>query len=159
MKELENAFLELTEQYKRLIYKVCYLYASERNDANDLFQDVILNLWKGFPLFRGESRIETWIYRIALNTCISQLRKQNKRPLFVPLSVEVTQLYEPDEENRMAELYRLIQKLNAMEKALILLYLEDRSYDEIAQLTGISKTNVGTKLTRIKEKLKQLSDQ
>lgn len=159
MKELENAFLELTEQYKRLIYKVCYLYASERNDANDLFQDVILNLWKGFPLFRGESRIETWIYRIALNTCISQLRKQSKRPLFVPLSVEVTQLYEPDEENRMAELYRLIQKLNAMEKALILLYLEDRSYDEIAQLTGISKTNVGTKLTRIKEKLKQLSDQ
>ena len=131
MKELENAFLELTEQYKRLIYKVCYLYASERNDANDLFQDVILNLWKGFPLFRGESRIETWIYRIALNTCISQLRKQNKRPLFVPLSVEVTQLYEPDEENRMAELYRLIQKLNAMEKALILLYLEDRSYDVV----------------------------
>lgn len=159
MRNNEQAFLELTERYKRMIYKVCYMYASDKEPVGDLFQDVILNLWKAFPSFRGESSEETWIYRVALNTCITQLRKQSKKPTMMPLTVDVENLTDTDDDRMLRELYRLIRQLNTVEKAIILLYLEDKPYDEIASLIGITKSNVGVKISRIKEKMKQMSNQ
>ncbi|MEG1617616.1 MAG: sigma-70 family RNA polymerase sigma factor [Bacteroidales bacterium] len=158
MKENEQAFLELTERYKRMIYKVCYMYASDKEPIGDLFQDVILNLWKAFPSFRGESSEETWIYRVALNTCISQLRKQSKKPPMLPLSLEIESLADPKDDPMLRELYRIIRQLNTVERAIILLYLEDKPYEEIASLIGITKSNVGVKISRIKEKMKQMSN-
>lgn len=159
MRNNEQAFLELTERYKRMIYKVCYMYASDKEPVGDLFQDVILNLWKAFPSFRGESSEETWIYRVALNTCITQLRKQSKKPTMMPLTVDVENLTDTDDDRMLRELYRLIRQLNTVEKAIILLYLEDKPYEEIASLIGITKSNVGVKISRIKEKMKQMSNQ
>lgn len=159
MRNNEQAFLELTERYKRMIYKVCYMYASDKEPVSDLFQDVILNLWKAFPSFRGESSEETWIYRVALNTCITQLRKQSKKPTMTPLTVDVENLTDTDDDRMLRELYRLIRQLNTVEKAIILLYLEDKPYEEIASLIGITKSNVGVKINRIKEKMKQMSNQ
>lgn len=159
MRNNEQAFLELTERYKRMIYKVCYMYASDKEPVGDLFQDVILNLWKAFPSFRGESSEETWIYRVALNTCITQLRKQSKKPTMTPLTVDVENLTDTNDDRMLRELYRLIRQLNTVEKAIILLYLEDKPYEEIASLIGITKSNVGVKISRIKEKMKQMSNQ
>ena len=158
MKDIEQRFLDLTDKYKRMIYKVCYVYTENHEDVNDLFQDVILNLWKAYPSFRGESKEETWMYRVALNTCISVLRKQSRKPDFIPLNIEAEVLTGSDDENLLAKMYALISKLNKVEKAIILLYLEDKPYDEISAIIGISKTNVGVKLSRIREKLKVMSN-
>ena len=158
MKEIEQRFLDLTEKYKRMIYKVCYMYADSPDDVNDLFQEVILNLWKAYPSFRGESKEETWLYRVALNTCISILRKQSRKPEVIPLNIEAESIAGTEEENLLARMYTLISRLNKVEKAIILLYLEDNSYDDIAAVTGITKTNVGVKLSRIREKIKDMSD-
>ena len=134
------------------------MYNENPEDVNDLFQDVILNLWKAYPSFRGESKEETWMYRVALNTCISVLRKQSRKPDFIPLNIEAEVLTGSDDENLLAKMYALISKLNKVEKAIILLYLEDKPYDEISAIIGISKTNVGVKLSRIREKLKVMSN-
>ena len=159
MDEKEKSFLDMIDLYKRLIYKVCYMYSSSEHTPDDLFQDVTLNLWKAFSNFRHESSHETWIYRIALNTCISQLRKQKSKPAFIPLNVEIDVISENYDESRLTEMYNMIKKLDSVEKAIVFLYLEDKSYDEIATMIGITKSNVGVKLSRIKEKLKQMSNQ
>ena len=98
------------------------------------------------------------MYRVALNTCISVLRKQSRKPDFIPLNIEAEVLTGSDDENLLAKMYALISKLNKVEKAIILLYLEDKPYDEISAIIGISKTNVGVKLSRIREKLKVMSN-
>ena len=156
----EKEFLEMVTAHKRIIYKVCYVYAKGQDDLNDLYQEVILNLWKGFPNYRGESKQSTWIYRIALNTCISFLRQANARPRTVALTTELAwqAAAEEGKTGQLQELYRLINGLGELERALILLWLEERSYQEMAEILGISKGNVAVKLTRIKEKLKKMSN-
>lgn len=134
------------------------MYANETDTPDDLFQEVVINLWKGFPDFRGESKIQTWMYRISLNTCITFLRKSGKRPITQTLTDEHLEYTESGDMSAIKELYLLINQLNAFEKAIILLYLEDRSYDEIAQIVGITKINVGVRITRIKEKLTQMTN-
>jgi RNA polymerase sigma-70 factor (ECF subfamily) len=156
--EQKQQFVQLIEQNKALIYKFCYMYANEIDTPDDLFQEVVINLWKGFPEFRGDSKIQTWMYRISLNTCITFLRKSDKRPKTQSLTDEQLEYCESDEMVHIRELYTLINKLNAFEKAIILLYLEDRSYDEIAQIVGISKSNVGVRISRIKEKLTEMTN-
>jgi len=151
----EAEFLEMLQEYNRIIFKVISFYADEKATSNDLYQDVVLNLWKAFPNFRQDSQLSTWIYRIALNTCVSFLRKNSRRPTFVEITPEIKAYNEENET--LAELYACINQLGKLERALILLYLEDRPYKEIAEIMGITATNVSTKINRIKEKLKQIS--
>ena len=159
-KELEKDFLEMIGAQKRTIYKVCYIYANDQDDLNDLFQETVLNLWKSFPRYRGDSTLNTWVYRIAMNTCITFLRRSSSRPQTVPITAQVASSLETDEEtaSRLRDLYRLINQLGKLERALILLWLEERSYQEMADILGLSKANVAVKLTRIKEKLKKMSN-
>lgn len=158
MEDKKKQFVHLIEQNKALIYKFCYMYANETETPDDLFQEVVINLWKGYPDFRGESKIQTWMYRISLNTCITFLRKSGKRPKTQALTDEQLEYAESGDMTPIRELYTLINKLNAFEKAIILLYLEDRSYDEIAQIVGITKSNVGVRINRIKDKLSQMTN-
>ncbi|MBQ8045780.1 MAG: sigma-70 family RNA polymerase sigma factor, partial [Bacteroidales bacterium] len=117
-------------------------------------------LWRSFPHFRGDAKLSSWIYKISLNTCISFVRKKKRKPISVPLNLEVN-IYDENFEKKqqLEELYNLINKLNKLEKSVILLWLEERSYDEIAFITVLSRANVATKLHRIKEKLKDMSNQ
>lgn len=158
---VEKDFLDMLEKHKRVIYKVCYMYASDTVSLNDLYQEAVLNLWRAYPGFRGDSLLATWIYRISLNTCISFLRKSKHQVEAITLPVNL-EVFDDDDDgeksNRLRELYQLIQTLNPLERALILLWLEERSYDEIAQILGISKNNVGVRLSRIKDKLKKMSN-
>ncbi len=159
-KQLENDFLKLIEAQKRVIYKVCYVYANNQEELNDLFQEVVLNLWKSFPRYRGDSQLSTWVYRISMNTCITFLRRSSSRPSTIPITSDVIGQFAAEEgkTNQLKELYSLINQLGKMERALILLWLEERSYQEMADILGISKNNVGVKLNRVKEKLKKMSN-
>jgi RNA polymerase sigma-70 factor (ECF subfamily) len=153
--KLEAEFLNMLQDYNGIIYKIASFYTDENATLDDLYQDVVLNLWKAFPNFRKESQLSTWIYRIALNTCVSFYRKNTRRPACVEITPEIKAYTEENEG--IAELYACINRLGKLERALILLYLEDRSYKEIAEIMGITTTNVSTKINRIKEKLKQIS--
>ena len=143
-KKMENAeqeFVSVVREYERVMY-----------------QEVVLNLWKAFPKFRRECKISTWIYRIALNTCISFIRKEKNIPEIVTLNQEADRTEETDETQAMLrQLYRMINRLGQLEKSIILLYLEEKSYEEIAEITGLILTNVATKLSRIKDKLKRMN--
>ena len=158
--ELEKEFLALVDAQKRTIYKVCYMYAEDQEELNDLYQEVVLNLWKSFPRYRGDSKLVTWVYRIAMNTCITYLRHTHTRPQTVSLTVDVTEPWDNEESKtaQLKELYRLISQLGKLERALILLWLEERSYQEMADILGLSKNNVAVKLNRVKEKLKKMSN-
>ena len=125
---------------------------------SDLYQEVVLNLWKAFPKFRRECKMSTWIYRIALNTCISFMRKEKNIPEIVSLTPAEADLSEEWDETQamLKQMYRLINRLGQLEKSIILLYLEEKSYEEISEITGLTVTNVATKLNRIKEKLRKM---
>lgn len=158
MDKLEQEFMSVIREYERVIYKVCYLYTTPHATLNDLYQDVVLNLWKAFPKFRQECKISTWIYRIALNTCISFIRKEKNIPEIVTLTQEADRTEEDDETQEMLrQLYRMINRLGQLEKSIVLLYLEEKSYEDIAEITGLTVTNVATKLNRIKTKLRKMN--
>jgi RNA polymerase sigma-70 factor (ECF subfamily) len=156
---LKEEYTSMVMEYKDVIFKVCYIYA-EKEYIDDYYQEVLIQLWRSFPHFRGDAKLSSWIYKISLNTCISFVRKKKRKPLSKPLCLEVD-IYDNDFEKRqqLEELYNLINKLNKLEKSVILLWLEERSYDEIASITGLSRANVATKLRRIKDKLKNMSNQ
>ena len=157
---LEQEFIKLVKQYERVIYKVCTFYMSETSPLEDLYQEIVLNLWKAYPNFRNESQTSTWLYRIALNTCISDLRRNAKHSQNVPLSLSEHIVFEQNTQStEIQELYSLIYKLNRIERSIILLWLEEKSYQEIADVTGFSVANVATRLKRTKEKLKNMSNQ
>lgn len=154
---MEREFLEMIRQHSGIIYKVAILYQDKENVLDDLYQEVVLNLWKSFPTFRGDSSSSTWIYRVALNTCVSFFRKSKRKPMYVELSSD---LKIPFADNTMYinDLYTLINQLSKLERAIIFLWLEEKSYKEIAEIIGISATNVSTRINRIKEKLKKMSN-
>ncbi|MDR2955432.1 MAG: sigma-70 family RNA polymerase sigma factor [Prevotella sp.] len=152
----DKQFLEMIRQNEGVIYKVASFYADKEQPLGDLYQEVVLNLWKAFPSFRGESKYSTWIYRIALNTCVSFYRRR-KNISYVDISMDIPDTVENNEQ--IQELYRLIGRLGKIERALVLLYLDDKSYKEIAEITDLSVTNVATKLSRIKDKLKKMSNE
>lgn len=154
---LEQKFVSMIQANERIIYKVCYMYTTQRNTLNDLYQEVVLNLWKAFPNFRSECKISTWIYRIALNTCISFIRKDKNVPEIISLTLDYDRIDDKDDtEIMLKQLYKLINQLGPLEKSIILLYLEDKSYEEISEITGLTVTNVATRLSRIKEKLRKM---
>ncbi|MBK5719363.1 sigma-70 family RNA polymerase sigma factor [Dysgonomonas sp. Marseille-P4677] len=157
--DLEKAFVDMIRSNERIIYKVCSFYVSDELLMSDLYQEVVCNLWSAYPRFRNESSVSTWIYRISLNTCISGLRKDMLRPKGISVSLLQNSLAESENTNeRIKEMYRLIHQLKSIERAIILLWLEEKSYQEIADITGLSVSNVATKLKRSKEKLKQMSN-
>lgn len=160
MKALEEEFIKIIQENERLIYKVCSFYVSEVLTLADLYQEVIHNLWIGFPKFRNESSISTWMYRIAINTCISGIRKEKKHPKSnIPASSLSEWLVEPESmTDEIKEMYRMINKLKTLEKTIVLLWLEEKSYQEISEITGITLSNVATRLKRTKEKLKEMSN-
>ncbi|MDR0333570.1 MAG: sigma-70 family RNA polymerase sigma factor [Dysgonamonadaceae bacterium] len=158
--ELEQSFIRMVRENERIIYKVCSFYVSEQSTIEDLYQETVLNLWKSFPKFKNESSYSTWIYRISLNSCISDLRKMRRHKGKVSLSFSEEIAFEPDNmEEEVREFYQLIYQLKNLERAIVLLWLEEKSYQEIADITGLSLSNVATKLKRIKEKLKTMSNQ
>ena len=155
----EQEFLSVIKEYERVIYKVCYLYATRNAPLNDLYQEVVLNIWRAFTKFRGESKISTWIYRISLNTCISFIRKEKNIPEIVTLTQEASWMTDEQDELQimLKELHLLINRLGQLDKSIILLYLEEKSYEEISEITGLTVTNVATKLSRIKDKLRKMN--
>lgn len=158
MENVEQEFLSVIREYERVIYKVCYLYSTPNVLLNDLYQDVVLNIWKAYPKFRRECKVSTWIYRIALNTCISFIRKEKNIPEIVALTQSADRVEEPDETQTMLQqLYQMINRLGQLEKSIILLYLEEKNYEEIAEITGLTVTNVATRISRIKDKLRKMN--
>lgn len=153
---VDKEFVEMIQQNEGIIYKVASFYITAEYPINDLRQEIILNLWKSFSSFRGESKQSTWIYRIALNTCISFIRRKRIDLSFTDIQIELPDISEGKEDIQL--LYRLINNLGKIEKAMILLYLEDKSYKEIAEITGLTVTNVATSLSRAKQKMKEMSD-
>ncbi|MDR0714844.1 MAG: sigma-70 family RNA polymerase sigma factor [Bacteroidales bacterium] len=155
----EEKFIDMVKQNERVIYKVCSFYASEEDPLNDLYQDVVCNLWAAYPKFRGECSASTWIYRVALNTCISNFRKKKRASQNIDLyQLQDAFIQSEDLTDEIKEMYRLIHQLKNLERAIILLYLEEKSYQEIADITGLSLSNVAVKLKRIKEKLIKMSN-
>ena len=133
------------------------MFSKDTDEVNDLFQEVLVNLWKGMSSFKGRSDIRTWIYRIALNTCISMDRK--KKIKTIPLSMDANLFQDQDEDTKQVKLlHNRINKLQPFDKAIVLLWLENISYDEIGEIVGISTKNVASRLFRIKEKLRTMSN-
>ena len=146
----EKEFALMVKEQKSTIYTVCYMFSKDQDEVNDLFQEILINLWNGFSSFEGRSNIRTWVYRISLNTCISQDRKKKHRNTF-PLSMDIDLFSDQDSDSRQVEMLR--QRIN---RAIVLLWLENISYEEIGQIVGISTKNVSVRLYRIKEQLKQM---
>ncbi len=150
----------MINQNRGTIFKVCNLYCRENENRKDLFQEIVLQLWKSYPFFRQEAANNTWVYRVALNTAISNFRKESKKPIKTSLTEEQFQLPAipdfSDEQEQLGLLNEAIDLLSEIEKAVIMLYLDEKSYDEIAEIIGISNSNVGVRLNRIKNKLSEI---
>ena len=152
----EQEFSRMVREHKSTIYTVCYMFSNDEDEVSDLFQETLINLWKGFESFRHESKLSTWIYRVAMNTCISADRKKRRQGSKVPLSMNINLYDDEDHETKQVrQLHERIQRLDLIDRALVMMWLEGMSYEEIAEVVGISVKNVGVKLVRIKEKLKQ----
>ena len=158
MKTLETAFAQMVKEHKNTIYTVCFMFSKDSDEANDLFQEVLINLWQGFASFEGKSKIDTWIWRVSFNTCISQERKK-KRTSAIPLTMGIDLFNDKDDDTKQVKmLYDRIHRLNPFDRAIVLLWLEGMPYDEIAAIVGITTKNVSVRLYRIKEELKQMSN-
>ena len=156
----QHEFLQQLNQHQSLIYKVCNLYGNTVADREDLFQEIIVQLWKAYPRFRGDAKFSTWLYRIALNTAISGLRKRRNQiasvePDELPSEIE-EELYSAEKDEQLEQMYAGIRQLSEIERALVMLYLEDRSYDEMEEILGINQNNLRVKMNRIKEKLRKI---
>ena len=159
MENFELQFTKMVKEYRKTIYTVCYFFSKDTEEVNDLFQEILINLWKGFPKFRGESDIKTWIWRVSLNTCSNQKRKKDSRVQTVPLSMDIDLYNDDDQHSRQIQmLYDRINRLDVFDKAIILLWLENMTYQDIASVIGISTAAVTTRLFRIKEQLKSMSN-
>lgn len=158
-KDKEIEFSRLVKEHKDTIYTVCYMFSNDRDEVNDLFQDVLINLWKGYASFRGESKLDTWIWRVSLNTCISAERKKKKAGQRVPLDMEADFFADSDpDNNQVRQLHSRINRLGLVDRAIVLLWLENLSYDEIGAIVGISAKNVSVKLVRIRQQLIRMNN-
>ena len=159
MREKEKAFSDVVKKYKNTVFTVCYLFSKDQDEVNDLFQETLINLWRGFDSFKGQCEVKTWIWRVSLNTCLTFERKKKRTIETVPLSMDINLFTDTDDDTRqIQQLYSRINKLGLVDRAIILLWLENMSYEEIGQIIGISTKNVSVKLVRIKEQLKKMSN-
>ena len=153
----EREFEKMVREHRSTIYTVCYMFSSDKDEVADLFQEILINLWKGSGTFRGESGLGTWIWKVSLNTCISHDRLQRRRPRTEPLSLDIDLFEDKDESaKQIGALRNRISKLGTFDRAIVLLWLENLSYEEIGQIVGISTKNVSVRLVRIKEQLKKM---
>jgi len=159
MKDSEKEFARIVRENKTTIYTVCYMFSKDRDEVEDLFQEALIGLWRGFESFRGESTIRSWIYRISLNTCISAERKKRRRADSARLDMNINLFSDTDEDSRQAQMLReRIGRLGVFDRAIILLWLENLSYEEIGAIVGITAKNVSVRLVRIREQLKNMSN-
>ena len=157
---LEKEFLQIIQKNQGIIHKVCNMYCDLEEDRNDLFQEIVAQLWKSFPSFRNDSKFSTWMYRVALNTAITTFKKDKRRPDQSRLTYENFQIaedkYNAETEESIKQMHRAVAQLTGIEKSIVLLYLENKKYEEIAEITGITQNYVRVKMNRIKKKLKKL---
>lgn len=149
---LEKEFTSLIKENERIILKICNIYCRESEDRSDLYQDILVQLWKSFPNFNRSSKITTWMYRIAFNTAVSRFRKEKKRPTTEQISDRLVSDSSNESEN-VSLLYSAIDSLNKVEKAITMLYMDGIKYKEIGEIMGFSESNVGFKINQIKRKL------
>ena len=153
----EREFETMIREHKGTVYTVCYMFSDDPDEVADLFQETLINLWRGSGTFRGDSALSSWIWKVALNTCISFDRKKKRGPQTGPLSMDIDLFEDQDADTRQIGLLRSrISKLGPFDRALVLLWLENLSYEEIGQIVGISTKNVSVRLVRIKEQLKKM---
>ncbi len=157
----EKQFESAIRENELLIYKVCRVYAYTDEDREDLYQDIVIQLWKSYHRFKGQSKLSTWIYRVALNTAITSLRKQKKvitanAPAVVAANI-ADDNFNATEEEKLQQLYTAIEQLGKVEKAIVMLYMEDKSYEEMEDILGMTQVNIRVKMNRLKEKLRQLT--
>ena len=155
---MEKEFEKVVKTYSNTIYTVCYMFSNDNDEINDLFQETLINLWKGFSNFQGKSNVSTWIWRVAFNTCISQQRKKKSHPT-QQLPIDINLFEDRDEDTKQIQmLYRRIHALQPFDRAIVLLWLEGVNYEEIGEIVGITAKNVSVRLYRIKEELKKMSN-
>ena len=157
---MEKEFLHIISENQGIIHKVCSIYCDSEEDRRDLFQEILVQLWKSFPSFRNESKFTTWMYRVALNTAITSFKKDKRQPDKTGLAYEnlhlAEELYDTGTDDQIKMLNQAVSQLTGIEKSIILLFLEDKKYEEIAEITGITQNYVRVKMNRIKKKLKML---
>ncbi len=157
MNQQEEKFARLVRENKSTIYTVCYMFSKDEDEVNDLFQETLINIWKGIGGFRAESKETTWIYRVAMNTCLNQQRKKKREGERVPLTMTTNIIEDDDASSKQArQLHERISRLALVDRAIVMMWLEGLSYDEIGAVIGINAQNVGVKLFRIKEQLKKM---
>ena len=153
----EQEFLDLVDSHQGILKKICFIYSGNSLEKEDLCQEIILQLWKSYPLFKNQSAFSTWMYRVALNTALSLTRKSPfimRREEIPDRSYDIEHTMTESENLRV--LYKAINQLNNVEKAIILLWLEDNTYEEIAEVIGMSVKNISVRILRIKAKLREL---
>ncbi len=158
MSELEEQFIKhFLEENKAIIYKICRAYSNSNEEFDDLTQEVAFQLWKSKDRFENKSKLSTWVYRVALNVCLSYVRSNRIKTVEMSQATPV-----PNEESKQDDLevlYSALRQLPENDKAIILLYLEGRKYEEIAEIMGLTSTNVGVRITRIRKKLKEIIEE
>jgi len=156
---IEKEFERHIKENELQLHKVCRIYTGTEADRQDLFQEIVIQLWRSYPNFKGNAKFSTWLYRIAINTAITGLRKKKEIIQYVePTQLPLQATHDADEmEERSAELYRAINNLNDIDKAIVLLYLEEKTYEEMEEILGITQGNLRVKMNRIKDKLRELT--
>lgn len=160
----EEEFGKLMDSHRGIITKVCYMYARSSDEFKELFQEVQINLWQSMDKFRGLSARSTWIYRVSINTCISCYRRNRRHEETLSLSdssmADLADHATDDQEHArcLKEMYLLINRLPALDRAIVLMWLDEKSYQEIADVTGLTRTNVASRLNRCKQRLARMSD-
>ena len=156
----EQEFANIVREHKSTIYTVCYMCSKNQDEVDDLFQEVLLNLWRDIEHFKGESKLATWIYRISLNTCISADRKKKKHATeTLSQQADIYAATDEAETRQIQMLHKRVHRLRPFDRAIVLLWLEGLPHDEIGAITGIPAKNVPVRLVRIREELKQMTDE
>lgn len=159
---IQQDFVHLIKEQQKIICKICYLYSNNKADWQDLYQEIVLQAWRGYPAFGGKSKFSTWLYQVALNTAITGFKKElRSKKIIQPWDIMSGQLSEPEhaqqQAEQMQEMYEAILQLNDIDKAVVSLYLDDASYEEMELVLGISAETLRVRMVRIKNKLKTIT--
>lgn len=159
MDNIEKEFEHVVREHRSTIYTVCYMFSNDADEVADMFQETLINMWSGFAKFRGDSDIKTWIWRVSLNTCITTERRKKRLGTRVPLTMDINLFEDNDDDTRQIKMLRdRIKRLGHFDRAIVLLWLESLSYEEIGAIVGISAKNVSVRLVRIREQLRNMSN-